>query len=213
MIHDMKAIFYMGKNTLEVRDTEKPGLEEDRDVIVQVKYAGICGTDLSIMAGKHPRAKRPLIMGHEFSGTVHEAGTNVSGMQAGDRIVVEPLISCGTCYACRSGYAYVCQNLGLYGIDAPGAFAEFVKVPAEKVFSVPDDIDYDIAALIEPMAVAVHAIRLSNLKVGDVVCVQGAGPIGLLTALVAQQSGSREVIICEKESYRCDIAHTFTPKQ
>ena len=172
----MKAVFFTGKNEIEVRDTKVPQIGQE-EVLINVKFAGICGTDLSIMAGKHPRARPPLIMGHEFSGVIETAGGDVRNLKPGDKVVAEPLISCGTCFACRSGYGYVCQNLGLYGIDAPGAFAEYIALPAGKVFKLPETFDLKKAALIEPLAVAVHAVRLSSLKVTDAVCVLGAGPI------------------------------------
>ena len=205
----MRAVFYTGRNQLEHRETVMPELTGPEEVVVKVKYAGICGTDLSIMAGKHPRARAPLIMGHEFSGEVYRSNSAREDLKEGAKVVVEPLITCGTCYACRSGYSYVCQNLKLYGIDAPGAFAEYVKIPSDRVFAIPADIPFDIAAHIEPAAVAVHAVRLSSLKVGDVVCVQGAGPIGLMTAIIARQAGPQEVIICEKEPFRVQMARRF----
>ena len=203
--NNMKALVYLGKDRIEVQEKEIPRID-DGEALIRVRYAGICGTDLSIIAGKHPRAKPPLIMGHEFSGEVAEGS---SKLQPGSRVVVEPLIFCGECYACRSGFAYVCQNLGLFGIDAPGAFAEYIKVPETTVHRIPDELDFSIAALIEPLSVAVHAVRLSGLKVGDSVCVLGAGPIGLLTALVARLSGAGRVLISEKEPYRLRVARSF----
>jgi 2-desacetyl-2-hydroxyethyl bacteriochlorophyllide A dehydrogenase len=202
----MRALFYLGKNNCAVQDAPMPQPGPGQ-VQIQVQYGGICGTDLSIMAGKHPRAKAPLIMGHEFAGVVSRSHS--PGLEPGDPVVVEPLISCGHCYACRAGYAYVCQRLGLYGIDAPGGFAEYVTVAADKVFKVPPSLPLNVAALVEPVAVAVHAVRLSGLKYGDTVCVLGGGPIGLLIALVARQSGPAQVFICEKEPFRLEIARQY----
>jgi (R,R)-butanediol dehydrogenase/meso-butanediol dehydrogenase/diacetyl reductase len=209
----MQAVMYMGKERLCVDSVEIP-CPSAGEALVRVEYAGICGTDLSILSGKHPRARPPLIMGHEFSGRIaevreSESGEAADGWEIGDLVVAEPLISCGKCFACRSGYAYVCERLGLYGIDAPGAFAEYVSVPLAKLHRIPERIPVRIAALIEPVAVAVHAVRLSALKTGDTVCVQGAGPIGLLTALVASLSGAGRVIITEKEPLRVRIAGGF----
>jgi threonine dehydrogenase-like Zn-dependent dehydrogenase len=146
-------------------------------------------------------------MGHELSGIVMQSNTN--GIQTGDKVVVEPLITCGSCFACRSGFSYVCQNLGLYGIDAPGGFAEYVAVAGDRVIKIPEDLAFDVAALIEPVAVAVHTVRLSSLKFGDTVCVLGGGPIGLLTALVAGQVGPKQIFVCEKEPFRIQIAREF----
>ena len=207
-MENMKAVFFMGKNHLDVHETEIPRIGSE-EALIRVKYAGICGTDLSIVSGKHPRAKAPLIMGHEFSGEIHSVDSKRDDLKPGGRVVAEPLISCGTCFTCRSGNAYICQFLGLYGIDEPGAFAEYVKIPTDKIFGIPDNVDFDVAALIEPIAVAVHSVRLSGLKVGDTVCVQGAGPIGLLTAIVADLAGAKEVIICEKQPLRIKIAEKY----
>jgi len=172
-----------------------------------VHRAGICGTDLSIVAGQHPRARPGLVMGHEFVGHVEAVGSSVTAeLHPGDRVVVEPLISCGACYACRAGFAYVCEHLGLYGIDADGAFAEFIKVTADKTFKIPDSLPDQVAVLIEPLAVAIHAVRLSSLKVGDTACVLGGGPIGLLTALVASQAGLRDLTLVERQPFRIEIA-------
>ena len=201
----MTALFYLGKDHIEVQETEVPRTDNG-EVLIRVRYAGICGSDLSIIAGKHPRAKPPLIMGHEFSGEVVHGSSKIP---TGCHVVVEPLITCGECYACRSGFAYVCQNLGLYGIDAPGAFAEYIKVPENTVHLIPDELGLRSAALIEPLSVAVHAVRLSGLKVGDSVCVLGAGPVGLLTALVARLSGASRVMISEREPYRLQIAGSY----
>lgn len=205
----MKAVVFMGKGQLEIKEVDIPEIGEE-EALIKVKFAGICGTDLHILAGKHPRAKAPLIMGHEFSGEIAKIKTKKRiDLKKGDRVVAEPLISCGECFTCKSGSAYVCQNLGFYGIDADGAFAQYVKIAVDRLFKIPSDIGFDIAALIEPIAVAVHAVRISNLKMGDVVCVQGAGPIGLLTALVARLSGPSRVLICEKQPYRINLAKKF----
>ena len=209
----MKALHFLGKNELEVRDVEVPKPEKD-EVLIRVRYAGICGTDLSIVAGKHPRAKPPLIMGHEFSGQVAETGSSSEDgrhtvLAPGQPVVVEPLISCGACVACRSGFPHVCQYLGLYGIDAPGAFAEYIKVPAEKVVPIANSMDLKLAALIEPLSVAVHAVRLSRVKVGDTVFVMGAGPIGMLIGLVARKAGAGEVLISETIPMRLKIAEQY----
>lgn len=204
----MKAAVYAGKGRLEIREVPIPGIFRE-EALIKVKYAGICGTDLHILAGKHPRAKPPLIMGHEFSGKIMEINSAEKDFKKGDRVVVEPLISCGKCYTCRSGKNYVCENLGFYGIDKNGAFAEYVAVAAHRIFKLPSDIRFDTGALVEPVAVAVHALRISNVKTGDTVCVIGAGPIGLITALVAGLSGASRVLVCEKEPSRIRLAEKF----
>jgi (R,R)-butanediol dehydrogenase / meso-butanediol dehydrogenase / diacetyl reductase len=204
----MKALVYLGPEKLELVERDVP-VPAEGEALIRVHFSGICGTDLSILAGKHPRAKPPLIMGHEFAGEIVELGGTGGGdvgFRIGDHVTAEPLISCGTCFTCRSGRSYVCQNLKLYGIDADGAFAEYVRLPLATLYRIPPDIDYRLGALIEPTAVAVHAVRLSSLKMGDTVCVIGAGPIGLLVGLVAKLASPSQVILCERDPSRIAIA-------
>jgi 2-desacetyl-2-hydroxyethyl bacteriochlorophyllide A dehydrogenase len=203
----MRALVWNGNGELEIRDVPRPE-PGPGETLVRVRAGGVCGTDLSILAGKHPRAKPPLVMGHEFSGEVVSAN-GPAALGPGARVTCEPLISCGTCVACRSGFAYVCQNLKLYGIDTDGAFAEYVTVASDSLFALPDGVSFELGALVEPVAVAVHAVRMSSLRVGDTACVLGGGPIGLLTALVARLSGPERVIVCEKDAFRIDVARGF----
>lgn len=205
----MQAVVYRGKDRIAVEQRPVP-TPAPTEVLIRVHRAGICGTDLSIVAGQHPRAQPALIMGHEFVGTIAELGSAAPGdLKIGERVVVEPLISCGKCYACRAGFDHVCDRLGLYGIDADGAFAEFIRVAADKVVRVPDQITDQTATLIEPLAVAVHAVRMSALKVGDRVCVLGGGPIGLLVALVAGETGVQDLLLVEPQPHRAAIARQF----
>lgn len=203
----MKALLYKGKNQLEINWVPIPEPEHD-EVLIKVEYAGICGTDIHIFHGKHPRAKGPLVMGHEFSGVIVQCPEN-SELKVGDFVTAEPLISCGTCFTCLSGYPHVCKTLGLYGIDANGAFAQYVKMPVRKVYKIPEKIKPEVGALIEPIAVAIHALRLSNLKISDTVCILGGGPIGLLLALASREAGCKDVIICEMNSYRLKLAEDY----
>ncbi len=195
----MKTLEYSGNCSIHLGEKPVPEPASDQ-VRIKVSYAGICGTDMHIADGQHPRAKGGLVMGHEFSGTIDKAGVDTD-FSVGERVVVEPLISCGSCYSCRSGYPHVCQNLGLYGIDADGAFAEYVVIASDKVYRLPDSIQMVHGALVEPMAVGVHAIRLSNLKSLDTVLVIGGGPIGLFVAIAAKQAGA-DVFISEINPFR-----------
>lgn len=121
-------------------------------------------------------------MGHEFSGVIDKAGSDTT-FTAGEHVIVEPLISCGTCYSCRAGFPHVCANLGLYGIDQDGGFADYCVVPAQSVYHLSDSVPLVHGALVEPLAVGVHAVRLSRTKVMDTVLVIGGGPIGFLSPL------------------------------
>ena len=195
----MRTIEYSGKGSIYIGNKPIPEPSENQ-IRIKVAYAGICGTDMHISDGEHPRAAAGLTMGHEFSGIVDKAGRN-SKFNKGDRVVVEPLISCGTCYSCRSGVPHVCERLGLYGIDQDGAFAEFAVVDTNKVYKIPDSLSLIDGALVEPLAVGVHAVRLSHVKALDTVLIIGGGPIGVFVAIAAKKAGA-DVFISEINPYR-----------
>ncbi len=196
----MKAGQYLSEKKLGLSMIEKPSIK-DGEALVKVSFAGICGTDMMIYFGKHPRAKAPLTMGHEFSGVIEEI-VGDSPFSIGDRVVVEPTISCGQCPACQSGQMHVCKTLRLIGIDMDGGFAEYVSVPIDRLHKIPDELSESIAALTEPVAVAVHTVRKSGLVVGENVAVLGAGPIGLLIGMVAKLNGANSIFISDISPYR-----------
>jgi 2-desacetyl-2-hydroxyethyl bacteriochlorophyllide A dehydrogenase len=202
----MKAAVWVGKKKIALQEVDVPKLKPG-EVMIKIAYAGICGSDLGIYAGKHPRAKAPLIMGHEFAGEIVETALpQGSDLKVGDRVTVNPLISCGICQPCQTGHSHVCRNLGLVGIDCDGGFAEYVAVDADRVVKVPPGMPLDIATLVEPVAVTVHALRRSNFKAGDTVVVLGGGPIGLLTAFSARYAGASQVILSEISEQRLKLA-------
>lgn len=197
----MSSIVYYGPNQLRVEESPVPDPSHD-EVLIKVSYAGICGTDLNIYAGAHPRATAPLILGHEFSGTIVQGNGH---FEEGQHVTVYPLISCGKCYSCRNGYSYVCERLGLYGIDSPGGMAEYVKVPADVVIPIPKEIALKSAAFIEPIAVAVHAVSRASVKQGDTAVVFGAGTIGLNVAAVLRLLGLKKIIVAETNPFRLQM--------
>jgi (R,R)-butanediol dehydrogenase/meso-butanediol dehydrogenase/diacetyl reductase len=190
----MLAAMYMGERTMaiEERDPEPLGPGEVR---VSVAYVGICGTDLHIFHGDMDRrVTMPATIGHEMSGTILELGADVEGWAVGDTVTVMPLAWDGTCPACRAGNEHICQNLDFIGIDTPGALQERWNVPASTLVRIPADVSLRDAALVEPVAVAVHDVRRSELTAGDKVVVIGAGPIGVLIATVATAFGAQVVV-------------------
>ncbi len=198
----MKSIIY--RSALEVVSEEKAAPElAAGEVLIKVAYAGICGSDMFIYQGTHPRAKAPLVMGHEFSGVI-EAGHPT--LAKGTPVTVYPLLSCGHCEPCQSGHPHVCNTLKLIGIDCDGGMAEYVKVPADKVVEIPAGLSLKLGAFIEPVAVGVHAVRRSGYKPGDTAVVFGAGPSGLCVAACLKYFGATKVILIEANPYRLDIA-------
>lgn len=198
----MKALVYSGPKSIEIRDLDQPSANAG-EVLIRMKYCGVCGTDIGIYSGSHPRATAPLILGHEFVGEVMDSGAI---FEQGQRVVAYPLISCGTCHACRTGSPHVCAQLRLIGIDGAGGMAEFLAVSEDVLFAVPDELDDSVAALIEPLAVALRAVEQSGMGVADRVVVLGAGPIGLLTGLVAQHAGAGKVLISDIDDARLQLA-------
>ncbi len=194
----MKAALLTDWENIEFRDISKPKIK-DGECLIKVSYAGVCGSDLHIYGGHHPTAKTPVVMGHEFVGVVEEIKTNdkSSNIKPGDRVVTEPLISCGVCEACKEGNWHVCKNLKLLGIHSDGGFAEYVKVSADKIIKVADGLSDRVAALTEPFAVGFHVNQRAGIKNGDRVLVIGGGPIGLIVGMVAQISGASEVVFSE----------------
>ena len=169
-------------------------------VAVDVGWVGLCGTDLHIVEGLHPRARVPLVLGHEL------VGRALGGPLAGRSVVVDPLIACGTCAACQLGERHVCANLRLIGIDRDGGLSGRVIVDPDRLHAVPDDLDLTVAALAEPLAVAVHATRRAAVGPTDKVVIMGAGPIGLLLAFAARRAGASSILIGEPSPARRALA-------
>lgn len=201
----MKALVYTGPNNVEVKDVPVP-TSKAGSVKVKMKYCGICGSDIGIALGTHPRAKAPLILGHEFSGEVVEDGKK---FKKGDRVVAYPLLSCGQCLPCRTGNSHVCNTLGLIGIDTDGGIAEYGYVDENVLFKVPDDISDKAATVIEPLAVIIRAIHQSNFKALDTVAVIGAGPIGMLTGMVLKHMGASKIFISDIDEKRLEKTKEF----
>lgn len=203
----MKAAVIEGINKVTVKDIPAPQVRPGYAVI-KVAYGGFCGpTEMTIIKGLHTRAKFPLVFCHEFSGTVQEVETNKNcTIKIGDKVVVNPLLYCNECYMCRSGNQHICKNLRLIGIDYNGGFEEYCLVPINNLIKLPDDMQMDVAALSEPMAVGVHAVRESGFQMGNTALVFGAGPIGLMLAEVCKLSGAGSVTVMDINKDRLAVA-------
>ena len=201
----MQAAFFEGNRTLRVGESVpvEPGAGQ---VQIRVAYCGICGTDLHLYHGAMAhRLTLPHVMGHEMSGTIERVGTGVTGWTTGDRVTVRPLDPCGHCPACAAGHSHICHNLKFIGIDTPGALQGHWTVPAHTLHRLPDSLDLRQGAMVEPIAVACHDVRMSGLRQDEFAAVIGGGPIGILVALVAKTRGAR-VLMAEVNPFRLQLA-------
>ena len=188
-----------------IEDAPIPEVEAG-EVLVASRYCGICGTDVAIYLGRIPSIKPPIVLGHEASGVVEEVGEGASGIRRGDRIVVEPLVTCGSCYNCLKGDYNQCEKRKVIGVDMDGAFSEYFKAPAERLHPIPDSLPFEVAALAEPLSVAVHATKRGRVSPEDHVVVVGDGTIGLLTAFASKIVRGAEVAILGKHDYKLGLA-------
>jgi len=201
----MRAAFYEGNEVIRVGDCT-PVAPAPGQAQLEVSHCGLCGTDLHVFHGKMDhRVTFPQVIGHEMSGTVRAVGPGVENFKPGDRVTVRPLDHCGACPACKAGHSHICQKLKFIGIDSPGALQGLWTVPAHTLHHLPDSLSLEQGALVEPVAVACHDVRLGEVKSGEYVVVQGGGPIGVLIALVARHKGAR-VIISEVNPFRLKLA-------
>src|SRR3954469_7184838 len=178
------------------------------DVLVRVKTASICGTDLHIYGWdrwSQGRIKPPVTLGHEFCGLVERVGEEVTSVKAGDSVSAEMHVNCGHCHQCRVGEAHICQNLRIIGIDQDGAFAEFVKIPASNIIKLDPSIPEHYGAILDPLGNAVHTV-LAGPIAGRTVLVTGCGPIGLMSIAVAKACGSSTVFATETNEHRRTMA-------
>jgi 2-desacetyl-2-hydroxyethyl bacteriochlorophyllide A dehydrogenase len=197
----MISAAYVGDDTMRIDEVAvvPPGPGQ---VQVRVAYVGICGTDLHIVHGAmDARVTMPAVIGHEMSGVVESVGEGVTAWKPGDRVTVIPLDWDGTCPACLAGHRHLCHHLDFIGIDSPGAMQGLLNVRADLLLALPESLRLDHAALVEPVAVAVHDVRRGAVTPGDRVVVLGGGPIGVLIAVVARDAGA-EVVVVEPDARR-----------
>jgi len=200
----MKAAILTEKSKIVVTETEKP-IPGPEEVLVQMKAVGICGTDLSIYRGEWP-VEFPMIMGHEAAGTIAKLGSSVNAFGKGQRIVVEPGLSCGKCWFCRRGSYYHCDSIKYIGIDAGiGAFAEYFTAPAERCYRIPENMSWEEAAFFEPLGCALHAMDLFPQTWGESVAVLGPGVAGLCFVQLAKLRGAEKVILTGTRSERLSL--------
>lgn len=190
---------------IEFNNVDMP-VAKDGQVLIRVEKIGICGSDIHVYHGKHPYTAYPVVQGHEVSGEIVEVGDFVLSLKVGDKVTIQPQVVCGKCYPCIHGNYNICDELKVMGFQTTGAASEYFVVDAKKVLKFGDGVSFESGAMIEPLAVAVHAIRrLSSVK-GKKILVMGAGPIGNLVAQTAKGFGAKEIMITDLSDYRLEIS-------
>lgn len=171
-------------------------------VLIKIMKIGICGSDIHVYHGEHPFTKYPVTQGHEVSGEITALGQGVEGLSGGQKVTIQPQVVCGECYPCRHGKYNLCEELKVMGFQTTGVASHYFAVDAAKVTPLPDNLTYDEGAMIEPLAVAVHAIRQAGDVSGKKIAVLGAGPIGILVAQVAKGMGADAVMVTDISDVR-----------
>lgn len=202
----MQAIEFSKIANAQIVDVKKPEPEAGQ-VRIRVIKAGICHSDIMAFKGQHPYRVPPVITGHEAAGEVDAIGEGVSSLAIGDRVAIEPHAGCGQCDGCRRGYYHICSNKKLIGVGSwIGAFSEFIVADESMCHQMPDEMDFEIGALLEPYCVGLHAVTLANIKEGDGVAILGCGTIGMMTLIAVGHYNPRTVIISDLSSSKREMA-------
>ncbi len=210
----MKALVMNEYKKLDYSEVEAPVLRNSHDVLIRVKAVSICGSDVHGFDGSTGRRIPPIIMGHEAAGEIVEIGADVAGFAVGDRVTFDSTEYCGTCAYCRKGEVNLCDNRMVLGVSCDdyrrhGAFAELVVVADRILYKLPEGISWDDAAMVEPAAVAAHALNMTPIALNDTVAVVGTGLIGLLLIQILKASGSGKIIALDTEASRRESAIRF----
>jgi len=203
----MKQQVMTEPGVIEFRDIPCPAPAAN-EVLVKIKRIGVCGSDIHVYHGKHPFTSYPVTQGHEVSGEIAALGDQVSGFAVGQKVTIEPQVTCGRCYPCRHGKYNLCENLKVMGFQTTGTASEYFAVDASKVTPLPDSMTFDQGAMIEPLAVTVHAAKRFPEMRGANVAILGCGPIGLLLAQSCKALGAAKVLITDISDYRLSLAET-----
>ncbi|MBS1854466.1 MAG: galactitol-1-phosphate 5-dehydrogenase [Acidobacteria bacterium] len=206
----MQAMLLTQYMHLEMVEMPEPGIGAD-DVLVRVRACGICGSDVHGLDGSTGRRIPPLVMGHEAAGEVVRCGANVTDLKPGDRVTFDSTVYCGRCFFCARGEVNLCDNREVLGVSPGpyrrhGAFAEYVSVPRRIMYRLPDNLSYEQAALIEAVSVAVHAVNLTPVVLGDTAVVVGSGMIGLLAIQAVKHAGATRVVAVDPDEGRLKVA-------
>lgn len=198
---------------IKLQHSEIPTDLKPEEVLIRVKYAGICGSDLHIFKGENPFATYPIVFGHEFTGEIAALGENVTNLALGDHVVGEPIEYCGECYACRNGHPNVCENLQVYGVHVDGGCQEYIKMSAKRTHVINKDVPWECAVLVEPLTIGFQAVWRGDVRPGDVVLVMGSGTIGLCALMAAKKKGATVIttdLFDEKLEYARKMGADYT---
>lgn len=204
----MKAIQVTEPNDMRIVEVEEPKIAGHKDVKIRMKTMGICGSDMHILHGQNPFATYPRIIGHEISGEIVELGESVTEFNVGDKVVVEPMTSCGQCYACKQGRPNVCEKVEVYGVHRDGGGSEYTVMPKDLVHRVDSSLEWAEIALIEPFTIGAQAAYRGQIQSGDMVYITGAGPIGLCCLKMALNAGAI-VAISDFNQERLEFASSW----
>lgn len=205
----MQAAYLIKPYCIELREVEKPEIKDENDVLIKIKSVGICGSDIHYY--KEGRigsfiVKEPLILGHESSGIVEKTGKNVKHLKEGDKVTIEPGIPCRKCEYCKEGKYNLCPDVKFFATPpVNGTFCEYIVHPSDFVYKIPESLSFEVATLVEPLSVGIHASNLINLRPGESVIISGLGPVGLLAMVAAKVSGAN-VYGIEKSKSRIEFA-------
>jgi L-iditol 2-dehydrogenase len=201
----MRQAVMTAPGRIELRDVPVPEPAAGQ-VLLRMKRIGVCGSDIHVFHGKHALTRYPVVQGHEVSGVVERTGPGVNGLAPGDPVTLQPQVACGTCYPCTHGAYHICDALKVMGFQTTGAASELFAVEAAKVLKLPDGMSFEHGAMMEPLAVALHALGRGGGAAGKKILVLGAGPIGNLVAQAARGTGAAAVMITDLSDYRLELA-------
>ncbi len=209
----MKALCVQSPHNIVIEERPMPDIQLPTDVLIKVKAGGICGSDVHIYHGTSSVATYPRVIGHEIVGEIVETGKEVSGFSVGDRVIMDPVISCGTCYQCRIGRRNVCGKLQVRSVHVDGGYQEYIVVPQQSIYHIPDNLSWEEAVMIEPFTIAEQVCSRAALVKEDIVFIMGAGPVGLsilkrvkLTGAICYISDIVETRLDFARQYGADVA-------
>lgn len=204
----MKALCVTSPNQIVIEERPNPKIQSGNEVLIKIKAGGICGSDMHIYHGTSPVATYPRVIGHEITGEIVEIGDAVSDFKIGDHIVLDPVISCGTCYQCRIGRKNVCSKLKVRGVHVDGGYQEFIVLPQENIHKIPDSLSWEEAIMIEPFTIAEQVCWRAEITKDDFVFIMGAGPVGLSILKMVKLYGAK-CFISDVFDYKLELAKQY----